>query len=38
MKNKKKIFFTDKSGHNILRLFEVLTNFAFTTSETKRYN
>ena len=36
MKNKQKIFFADNSGHNILRLFEVSTNFAFTTSETKR--
>ena len=25
-----------KFGHNILRLFEVLPNFPFTTSETNR--
>ena len=28
--------FSDSLGHNILRLFDVLPNFHFTTSETKR--
>ena len=27
--------FADNHGHNILRLFDVLPNFLFTTSETK---
>ena len=28
--------FTDNHFHNILRLFDVLPNFAFTTGETMR--
>ena len=27
--------FADNYGHNILRIFDVLPNFPFTTSETK---
>ena len=27
--------FADNDGHNILRLFDVLPNFSFTTSERK---
>ena len=33
-KNKSKINFADNHGHNVLRLFDTLTNFLFTTSET----
>ena len=32
-KNKSKINFADNHGH-VLRLFDTLTNFLFTTSET----
>ena len=28
--------FADNPGHDILRVFDVLLNFTFTTSETKR--
>ena len=28
---------TDNHGHNILRLFDTLPNFLFTTSEAKRH-
>ena len=33
-KNKSKRNFADNQFHNILRLFDVLPNFPFTTSET----
>ena len=33
--NPKEIF-SDNLGHNILRLFDVLPNFSFSTSETYR--
>ena len=33
-KNKKT--FADNHGHNILRVFDTLPNFLFTTSEAKR--
>ena len=34
-KKKKKKKMGDNHGHNIMRIFDVLPNFPFTTSETK---
>ena len=34
--NKDMKIIADNYGHNILRIFDVLPNFPFTTSETKR--